>query len=520
MRNRQIFFNGKIYTMKREGDQRQGFCVEDGKIIFCGTNEELKNIECNNRFDLEGKSVLPGFIDSHVHLAGCSSAKNNVNLKDTKSLSEVINFLLKRVEQIPEGEWIIGDGLNEQMHEERQLPKMSDIDRIEKNPVIVNRFSGQWSVINKKAMEIANITEEDFVCDSDGQITYGVVNEKGMGKIYLALPEAIENQNERRKIYKEVLEEASSFGITTLHTYSLRALGFNEDLDCYKSLLEKEELPCRVSVYFDYFIQNEKLDMFDNKMLKYGGYKFFMDGVISNGSAAMKKAYADNDDNYGKSYYSKEYIKEIISKTSDKDIQVCIHAIGDMAVEIIVEAVEELINDKCTMPHMVRIVHAMYLEEELCERISNLPITVDIQPAFLFNAYNYATEKLGEKRMTHFLPFKSLMDKGVRLNGGSDAPITGLNPWPSIYAAVNRKATGEMECIGANQSLKLYDAIKLYTQNASYCGRENVLKGTIEEGKYADFIILDKDPFELSIENVKNINVLMTFVNGKLRYMR
>jgi len=518
-----LFINGKFYTMRNKGHIVEALVVKNGNIIFTGTTEEALKYQSDEIIDLKNSVVLPGFIDSHMHLAAAVENIDTVDLGGVKSLNEVVELLKNKSLEIPDNEWIVASSLDEAKFNNSRLLNRYDlkVHKI-KNPILIRRLSGHSFTVNDKALELAGIDrsfasdhKDIFDIDEKGFPT-GIINTQGMKYFSHLLNKSLEKKI--KKTY-DLLKLASSYGLTTLHTFSLKSMSLLDYFDVYYEINRKYKLPIRIIISFDELPRQGIKTGFGNTFLKYGCYKIFCDGALSTYSAFLSRPYADKDKCYGYANHTAEELNKLVSKACEMDLDVAFHAIGDRAIKMALDAIEG-VKKRCKYnSKRFRLIHGMVLNKSLISKIRNLNIILDVQPSFLFNAFNYAQKRLGSERLNYFMPFRSLIDQNILLTGGSDFPVSSLNPFMGIYAAVTRESINNSgQLLNENQRISVYEAISLYTKNASYCCGEESMKGTLEPGKVADFIILDKDPFRIPSGELKDIRVIETYVNGEKVY--
>ena len=337
------------------------------------------------------------------------------------------------------------------------------------------------------------------------------------------------------KFMREALAEASSQGLTTVHTYAADIWKYTEDPEDYLLLDRKGQLPLRVVIYLDTLYQKPYLtrrEMDDPyRKVCYGGHKIFSDGSLGSRSAKLLAPYSDASDTDGILVQSQQELNEHMLKAYEMGLQPATHCIGDKALEVTLDAVEyclqQGLKDGMTPEEQAkrlpfRIIHAQMATPELIERMKKLPIVLDIQPTFLMTDLHWIEERVGKERAVLSYPWKTYLDSGLIMAGGSDAPVESFNPWIGIYATVTRQDMDGYPVGGyhPNEKVSVYDAVCMYSKNVAYANGDQDLMGTIEAGKFADMVVIDRDIFHIPENDIKDIQVLNTYMAGIERYHR
>ncbi len=293
---------------------------------------------------------------------------------------------------------------------------------------------------------------------------------------------------------------------------------FGEDITIYRELEKEGRLPVRVFVCLDELFEKEDYNEAKMSKANYGSYKLFVDGSLGSGSAALLEPYSDNQNNRGILICSQEELNNKMINAYEKGMQPAIHAIGDKSLEMTISSIENTLKLFPYNGQRFRIIHAQLINKGLLERMKKLPLVVDIQPSFVSSDLHWLKDRLGENRLKQGgYVWKTMLDAGLILTGGSDCPVESYNPFEGIFAAVTRQDRKGYPEGGwyPKEKLSIYEAICLYSKNAAYATCEENVKGTIEKGKLADFIIIDRDPFLIKPIDIQNIKVLKTFVGGE-----
>ncbi|MFA9422958.1 MAG: amidohydrolase [Sedimentibacter sp.] len=535
-----MFVNGRFYTMKEEGNIADAIGIKDGIIEFVGMNEEAASYESDEIIDLEGKTVVPGLSDSHMHMHAYCQNKTSVDLQSAYSLEQMIELMKEKAKQTPEGNWIKGVNFDQSKFKENRFPTRYDLDRIStKHPIVIKRCCLHAIVVNSLALEFAGVakgynagTGGIVEFDSNGEPN-GILMEQCTKIFDEIIPDPLLDEGLKRNIMFDVFSDMSSKGVTSIHTYAAKVWNYGEDIELYKAFEREGLLPVRVTVCLDEIFKPEVLtkEQIENpyRMVQYGAYKLFVDGSLGSRSAALKEPYCDDDKNRGFVICTQEELNYRVLHGYQCGLQPAIHAIGDAALDMTLTAIENTLNvtkkkgmTKEEQSHRLpfRIIHAQMVDENLIERMKKLPVILDIQPVFIFTDLHWIEERLGYHRLKWTYCWKTMLDEGLIQTGGSDCPVEYFDPMKGIYAAVSRKDLNGYPGGGyfPEEKLSMYEAFCLFTKNVHIAtGQEDKL-GTLELGKFADMVVLDSNPFNLNEEELLNVKVLYTFVAGKQVY--
>ena len=522
-----LFINGNIYTMKHDYDKIESFGIKDGKIIFTGSNIDALDIKDNAKevVDLEHQVIIPGLTDSHMHLYAYCKSLEDVNLETAKSIKDVIELMRLKSEKTIPGKWIKGVNFDDTKFSEGRLPTKNDLDKISTvHPIIIRRSCLHVVCANSLALSLAGVIK-GYRPKINGTVEYdcqreptGIVREQAIKVFDQIIPDSFNNREERKDAIAKVLLDISSKGLTTVHTYAAKLWKYGEDITIYRELEKEGRLPVRVLVCLDEIFEKEKYSVAKMSRVNYGSYKLFVDGSLGSGSAALLEPYCDNQSNCGILICSQEELDNKMIKAYEKGMQPAIHAIGDKALEMTLSSIENTLKLFPYNGQRFRIIHAQLINESLLERMKKLPLVIDIQPSFVSSDLHWLKDKLGENRLRQGgYVWKTMLDAGLILTGGSDCPVESYNPFKGIFAAVTRQDCKYYPEGGwyPKEKLSVYEAICLFSKNAAYATGDENVKGTIENGKLADFIVIDRNPFLINPIDIQNIKVLKTFVGGE-----
>ncbi|RLG98199.1 amidohydrolase [Candidatus Bathyarchaeota archaeon] len=514
-----ILLNGKVYTFNPKKPKAQAIAVLGEKIIYVGENSEaLKLIGPNTEtVDLKGRVVLPGLIDCHVHMAGFGRSLSALDLRDVKSIRQLKELVEEKSKTLPVGAWIFGRGWDQEKFNEKRLPTRWDLDdAAPNNPVALIRVCGHICVVNTKALEKAGIdryTEPPpgGKIDKDpstGEPT-GIIREKALDLIFKSFPKA--SEDEILNFCLKACQEAIKAGLTSVHWIIESPI----EIRVIQRMHKNGKLPLRAYLFIpvEFLEHLEGLGLmqgFGDSMLKIGGVKILLDGSLGARTAALHKPYSDAPETRGMLIYSQEEVEKLFLKAHNAGLQLAVHAIGDKAIDIALRTFERILQRNPKVDHRYRMEHASVLNMELIQRMRRLGVIASVQPHFIVSDF-WVEQRLGKARARWTYPFRTLLKERVVVCAGSDCPVEPISPLLGVWAAVVKQPILE-------EKLTVEEAFRLYTVNAAYASFEENLKGTIEEGKLADMVVLSEDPFEIEPEKIKEIDVLMTIVGGRIVY--
>ncbi len=519
--------------MDPEGRIVNAFMVEKGKFAKVGTREEvLGSSPWSSRIDvldLKGKTVIPGFIETHSHLSlyAMSLLQANCKTPPNESIEDVKKQIREIAKKSKEGEWIRGWGYDDTLIKEKRHLTREDLDHAApRNPLFVSHTSGHLAYVNSLALKIAGI-DADTPQPSGGCIekdTHG--NPTGLLKedpaINLVLVHIPPYPAEKLKeVMLKGIRYFHEHGITSIHD---AAIGYfrNEKpiIQAYCDFEREGTLGIRVYLTLVERVYSKLMEAglktgFGSDFLKLGAVKFFQDGSIQALTAALNEPYFCTPDHEGELIYRQDELNKQIAYYHGQGIQVAVHANGDRAIESVLEAFENTMGKHPGKGHRHMIIHCQLATLDQIERMKRLGII----PSYFVNHVHYWGDRhrnlfLGPERAAGIDPLGTTVRIGLPFTLHSDLPITPVDPLFSMYCAVNRITREGIE-LGAGERVTPLEALKAYTTYASLCSFEERVKGSIEEGKFADFAILSDNPLEVPPEKIKDIEVLGTFVEGK-----
>lgn len=528
---KKAYINGKFYTMEREGDVCEAVVVEHGRFVYCGGSDEAAAL-AQEVVDLGGAAVLPGMIDTHQHLFASARNLTRLDLKGVTTMAELLRRVTQRAQETPEGQWILGAGFDQEIFTDQPvLPTRQMLDEVcPRNPLVLSRYCAHMFSANSLALSAGGITKgfqpkvpNTVVFDENGEPTGVLYDAAGSDVIALA-PDPLTSLAAKKDILEQACHDLNSHGLTGVHPIQGLHCDLPEYLDAYQELEREGRLTVRVYVNFDE-LPGENLHFhtgLGDDMVKYGFYKLYLDGNLGGRNAYMTEPYDDDPGNVGTPNYTQEELTARVRAGYQRGFQVGAHAIGDKAVEMFTTAIETVYHEDPKPDPRFRMIHLALLSDELIERIKKLPVVIDMQPLFIPTDLKWVGSRVREERRKYLYCWRRLIDEGLILTGGSDAPCESYDPIEGIYAVVNRRDMNGLPEEGwyPENCVSVYEAVSMFTKNAAYASFEEDSKGTIAPGKLADFVVLDQDIFQVEPMSIKDIRVEKTFLGGKEVYSR
>ena len=529
---RTILKNGKIYVEKN--NFQEAILIENGIIKEVGTNEEILKNNVDNIIDLQGKTVLPGFNDSHLHISSVGDAMSSCDLTSARSIDDIIEIGRKFIEDNPGINALYGRGWNQDyfVTGEKRLINRFDLDKISTEiPIVFDRVCIHVAVGNTKAIEIIGVDENTVVdggvieIGHDGKIN-GVFNENATSLIRSAIPK--KSNEDFEKEFLLGVNYALSVGITSIQSCDIMDKEFKKMFDIINNIYKEKKTKLRYGYQFNFqdindfrnYLETEhKTGVYDEKFLSKGALKIFKDGSLGARTALMLDNYKDAPGVRGVAALSDEQLQELCDLATENNIRVVTHAIGDGAVESVINAYEKTMKDgKNHLRH--GIVHCQITSKEQLERIAKLNIPVMYQPIFLDYDIQIVEDRVGKELASTSYAFNTLYKLGAPVSLSTDAPVENCNPFPNIYCAVTRMRMDQSPAGGhfPNEKMELEDVIDAYTYGSAYNEFKEDFKGRLKPGYVADLIVLDRDIFTIDENDIKNIKVEKTMVDGEFVY--
>jgi len=524
-----ILINGKIFTVEKDRLWADACAIKDGKFLAIDDTKSIQKFKgkITEVIDLEGRLVLPGFNDAHVHFSDGGFYLLGIDLRDARDEDEFVARIKDYAAKLDKGEWILGGNWDHEAWPSKQHPTRELIDEVSRdNPVFVDRLDGHIALANSLALKLAGITK-DTPNPQGGEITKdpqtgdptGILKDAAQSLVGAVIPPPSSAQ--LTKAIKTAINHANSLGVTSIQDNSSES-----DLEVYQELLKDGELTLRINAWraCDFHHDFEKIGIlpaFGNDMLRIGTMKVFVDGSMGAGTALFYEPYADDPSTSGIPIYPENQLDELIKAIDEADLQIAAHAIGDKANEWILNAFQQAFQANGKRDARHRIEHAQVVLPEDIKRYKDLGIIASIQPSHCIDDMRWAEKRIGD-RVKHSYLFNSFVKTGVKIAFGTDWTVEPLNPMLGLYAAVTREFPegGPEGGWFPDEKISLEKAIEFYTLGSAYAEFQEHVKGSIKVGKLADLVVLNQNLFEISPKRILKTQVDLTILGGKVVYER
>lgn len=517
-----ILTNGQVLTVDQQFSVHDTIIVDQGYVVATGTATLLNQYQSPNTIDLNGKLLMPGFIDSHTHIRG--NPQRYVELGDVSSIQEMQTLLSEKATALGDGEWITGYGWSEDEFSENRRPLKTDLDQAApNNPITLTRAGGHSAVVNSLALELAEITRNTpdpsggvYERDENGELN-GIIRERQeiVGQL---VPEA--TQDELISSLEINLNALLAKGITSITDASKTP----EDYLMFEDLYANNSMPLpRAALQFQWH-NPEAITALKarigagNDRLKIGPIKVFADGGFTGPAAFTLEPYVNQGTYRGYLNMSEQDLIILLNEVHDAGWQMGIHAIGDAAIVLVVDTLADALDRNPREDHRHYLNHfSMRPPESTMELMAQHSIHITQQPNFTYTLEGRYAENLDGWRLQHNNPLRSPMNHGIKVAMSSD--ILPIGPMVGIYAAITRKGMSGT-VYGASEAITMQEAIRAYTELGAYLNFDETKKGTLEAGKIADMIVLSDDLLTISPDKIMDITVEQTYIHGALVYQK
>ena len=515
-----IIVNSEIYTANENNQIAKSIAVKDGKIIEVSSENLVSKYEANEILDANGKTILPGFIDSHCHFYNLGLDQQVVDLRGTTSFEEIIERLIAS-DLNNQSDVILGRGWDQNDWDNKQFPVNTELNKVFENKLVVlERVDGHAYIVNDNALELAGIDQNTLVRGGlvllkDNKPT-GVLIDAPMSMVDKVLPE--KSIREKVNALKQAQEISFSYGLTTVSDAGLST----EIINVIDSLHKSEELKIKiyamVSVSKNNIQRLKETGIIKTPKLNVRSFKVYGDGALGSRGAALKKPYCDDPHNYGFLRTDIKDLKYYANEIAGMGFQMNTHAIGDSTVSVLLKEYQKVLND-IEDPRW-RIEHSQVVDLNEFE-LYNDKILPSVQPTHATSDMYWAYDRLG-KRIDGAYAFKDLLSQSKRIALGTDFPVEKVNPFHTFYSSIERKDLNGYPENGfqIENALTREETLKGMTIWGAYFNFEEDEKGTIEKGKSADFIIIDQNIMKIEADKIPNTKVLKTFVDGELVFQK
>ncbi|SUC53120.1 amidohydrolase [Pseudoalteromonas nigrifaciens] len=522
-----VIYNANGYTPLYKGEVQQfsTLVIKNGKVVKLGGDTLKNSFPDAKLIDAHGNTLLPGLIDAHGHIIGLGNNLSQLDLRGALSIDEVTNKL-KVFANNKQG-WIIGRGWNQELWQKKQFPTAADLDKVVSDrPIVLSRIDGHAIWVNSKALELAGITANtqspeggEIIKDEFGNPT-GIFVDKAESLIKQFMPKP------SKQTLSDSLDAAGnhllSLGITSTHDAGIDKTTW----ELYKERGELGNLPLRIVA----MLSGASPDL--KTMLKAGRYqdandfmsirsvKVYADGALGSRGAALIEDYADRKNHHGLMLETQQKLEELFTLSFKSGFSAITHAIGDKANHVVLDAYKNVFKATGGILLRNRMEHAQIVTLDDIKRFKTLKIIPSMQPVHATSDMHMAEQRLSEKQLAGAYAWQTFLKQGSVIAAGSDYPIELANPFDGLYATITRMDHNQQPTQGwrASEVLSREDALRAFTLGGAYAAHQEFKVGSLEQGKWADFILIDKDYFKAPVDELYKINVLQTWIAGKLRY--
>lgn len=532
-----LYTNARIYTMDREQPEAEALLAEGDRIVAVGSRDEIVGGTSGARqVDLAGQTLIPGFNDCHCHILsfGLDLERLDVGPDAARNIEDIKGVVARRAEETARDGWVLGRGYDQNALEERRHPTRFDLDAASgERPVVLWHTSGHALTCNTRALARAGVTADtatpaggEIERDEHGEPT-GVLKESAMDLLEDALPAPEVGQGSEAIL--RAMEAMARQGITSASDAATgQGASIEPVLRMYRNALDSGRLSGRITLMPQIayvappdssaihgpaeFSVGDQLDW-----LQIGATKIFSDGALTTRTAALRQPFADGNANRGILLWESPVLSGMIRRAHDAGWQIATHAIGDRAIEIVLDCYAQALQANPHVDHRHRIEHCMLVDEGLGRRIRDLNVVPTIQPGFMSRLGDAYISALGLERAAQLMPMHLFERLGIRVGFSSDRPVIPGAPLQGVVAAVRRQTPGGV-ILGREHSLTALDAVRLYTAGAAFATRTDRTRGQLRPGMLADFAVLSHDPAALAPEDLDVLRVTMTVAGGRETY--
>ena len=527
-----VVTNARIYTVDPSRPQAVALAVRDGRIVFVGSKRGALSLKgaATRVLDATGRTIVPGIVDAHGHLLGLGQALRTVDLVGTTSYADVVSRVVARAKQVPAGTWIIGRGWDQNDWGDTRFPTHDALSSaVPDHPVLLERVDGHAYLANAKAMELASVTAATKD-PSGGRIERGangaptgVFVDNAQGLIDRVLPPPTRAETRARVL--AAIDEMHRWGLTGMHD----AGASRSTIETYEALAKEGKLDLRLyvmvaddSAALRYYLARGPQSALFGGRLWIRSIKLYADGALGSRGAAMLEPYSDDSTNSGLLVSTPQHLEAVAERALRRGFQVCVHAIGDRGNRVALDAFEAALKAVPVADHRFRVEHAQVIHPDDVPRFAQLDVIPSMQAVHQTSDMYWAGARLGAARETRAYAWRSLLNTGVVIPNGSDFPVESVNPLFSFHSAITRQDAKNWPPGGwhPEQVMTRYEALESMTIWPAYAAFQEQVMGSITPGKYADFVILDRDIMTVAPEEVLGTNVVATYVGGKAVYQR
>jgi len=526
-----IVTNAKVFTVDKGRPECEAVAILGDRIVATGTRAEIDAWRgpSTRVLDAGGRRVVPGFNDSHVHFVVGGMDLDNVDLKDAPTREEFVKRIAAQVARTAKGEWVQGGNWDETMWSPATLPDRTLIDKVTGDtPVFLARYDGHMALANSAAIRLAGVTAKTpdppggaIVHDASGAPN-GLFKDAALGAVYKVIPPYTREQ--RMRAARRALGHAARLGVTSVQDMNPEYA----DMAVYAELLERGELTTRIynAPPLAGWEDQAKIGIrrsFGSPWLRLGALKGYADGSLGSTTAYFFEPFSDAPGNRGLLSDEMQPLSRMRERMTGADaagLQLCIHAIGDQGISMILDLFAEVAKGNGARDRRFRIEHAQHMAPKDFERFALQRVIASMQPYHAIDDGRWAEKRIGPVRIRTTYAFRTFLDRGVRLAFGTDWSVAPLDPMQGLYAAVTRATLDGKNPAGwvPEQKITIQEAVEAYTLGSAYAEFQETEKGSIAPGKLADLVILSDDIFAIDPKAIRNVTVRVTIAGGRVVY--
>lgn len=531
-----LLTNGRIRTMDAAGSVVDTLVLRDGRIAYAGRRQDVNVPASEEWVDLGGRTVLPGLVDAHAHLMGLARARMSLNAVGMRSEDEIGRMVAEAAANVPPGEWISGRGWDQNLWPGQRFPSKLSLDRAApRHPVALGRIDGHASWLNSAALAAAGITRDTpdptggiIVRDEAGEPS-GLLIDTAQRLVFRVQPQPSDERFD--SAVRDAVAECLSKGLTGVHEMGVDLSGFAS----YKRLIARGQFPFRNYAAVAGrdreawgLYREQGTEAVGDGRLVVRAIKLVADGALGSRGAALHEPYRDDPDNTGLILIPPDELERLTREAAERGFQVCVHAIGDRANTLVLDTFEKTLAKRAAGDHRFRVEHAQVLTEADFPRFRRLGVLPSMQAMHCVSDMPWAEARLGPDRLSRAYAWRTLLDTGTVILGGSDFPVEDPNPFHGIYASVTRLplstsspprfGEGPGEGWHPEQRMTREEAVRSLTSWNAFGSFQEADLGTLTAGKRADLVVLSDDVFTCPEERIKDITPVMTMVGGEIVY--
>ena len=517
-----LIYNAKIYTVDSKFSTTTAIAIKDGKIFDVGRNGLREKYWPSQSINADGKFIYPGFIDAHAHFFGYATSLQNADLVGTESWEDILSRLQSFAASHPDG-WLLGRGWDQNDWALKEFPTNEKLNALFPNrPVLLTRVDGHAAIANQKALEVAGVKPGHQLTGGEVQVKNGrltgILVDNAIGLVSRNIP--AQTQEQTKKFLLEAQKNCFAVGLTTVDDCGLSY----QSVELAKQMQSSNELKMRLyimlsdgRVNYDWAKKNGKIK---TDRLNVRSFKVYGDGALGSRGACLLAPYSDQPGHYGFLLSSPQHFDSVAQVINDLGFQMCTHAIGDSGNRTILNIYAKYLKGK--NDQRWRIEHAQVVNQNDFKLFGQYNVIPSVQPTHATSDMYWAGDRVGPQREKGAYAFKQLMDENKWIPLGTDFPVEHISPFKTFHSAVFRTDSKEYPAGGyqIENALSRQDALRGMTIWAAKSNFEEKEKGSLEKGKFADFIILDKDLMTINAKEILNTIVLATYINGEKVYQK